>query len=310
MSFSRVRGQKRAARSLAALLESGRIPSALLFSGLEGVGKTLMAREFCKALLCQDKKAPAEPCGACGDCAAVDKNLHLDVKIADAAYQAGLLEGEAAKQKTLRVDTMRHLRKDMELQSMLGRWKAAVVCDAHTMEVEAANALLKSLEEPLAQTVWILVSAQKDRLPKTILSRCFTVSFTPLDQAVVQELLAAGGVPEDQAARVSALCDGSVSRALELAKGSDYPDSLRAGPLSPVEAAEGLPKELYLARTQVELALFALAQSLRLKHLDGAIPFGKVEKPLRELGRLRQALRSNADPKTVLLLAALETEGL
>jgi DNA polymerase-3 subunit delta' len=310
VSFLRVQGQRRATKILEGLLASERIPSAMLFSGLEGTGKTLMAREFAKALLCQEKKTPAEPCGLCSDCAAIDKGLHPDVKLVDASYQAGLVEGEVAKQKILQADTLRHLRKDMEFQSMLGRWKVAIVCDAHTMTDAAANVLLKNLEEPQPQTLWILVSPQKGRILKTILSRCFSVTFSPLTSEVVKSLLDERGLPGPQAARLSALADGSVSRALELAQTSGYPDSLHAGPMAPLEASESLPKELYLARTQVELALFALAQDIRLKHLRGETSFYKVEKPLKELGLLRQALRSNADPRTVLLLAALETEGI
>jgi DNA polymerase III delta' subunit len=310
VSFFRVQGQRRATKILEGLLSSERIPSAMLFSGLEGTGKTLMAREFAKALLCQEKKSPAEPCGLCSDCAAIDKGLHPDVKIVDASYQAGLVEGEVAKQKILQADTLRHLRRDMEMQSMLGRWKVAIVCDAHTMTDAAANVLLKNLEEPQPQTLWILVSAQKGRMLKTIMSRCFSVTFSPLTPEIVKALLVEREMPAPQAARLSALAGGSVSRALELAQAGDYPDSLHAGPMAALEAADSLPKELYLARTQVELALFALAQDIRLKHLRGETSFYKAEKPLRELGVLRQALRSNADPRTVLLLAALETEGI
>ncbi|MBI3553945.1 MAG: DNA polymerase III subunit [Elusimicrobia bacterium] len=306
MSFSKVQGQRRATKILEGFLAAERIPSALVFSGLEGVGKTLMAREFAKALLCEEKKAPAEPCGDCGDCAAVDKGLHPDVQVADAAYQAGLVEGEAAKQRLLQADTLRHLRRDMELQSMLGRWKTAIVCEAHTLTEPAANVLLKSLEEPPPRTVWILVTAQKDRLPKTVLSRCFPVAFSPLARSAVEALLAQRGIAD--ASRLSALSEGSVSRALELAQMPEPSGS--AGPLAPLEAADALPRELHLARTQVELALFALAQGLRAKHLRGALSFGLIERPLKELARLRQALRSNADPRTVLLLAGLQTEGL
>ena len=193
---------------------------------------------------------------------------------------------------------------------MLGGWKAAIICDAHTMTDAAANVLLKNLEEPQARTLWILVTPQKGRILKTIMSRCFSVTFSPLPSAIVENLLIEKGIPAAQATRLSRLCDGSVSRALDLAAGPDYPDALRASPLAAVEAAEGLPKELFLARPQVESAIFALAQDLRMRHLRGELLFARVEKPLRELGRLRQALRSNADPRTVLILAALETEGL
>jgi DNA polymerase-3 subunit delta' len=310
VSFPRVQGQQRAARLLSGLIEADRIPSALVFSGLDGVGKAMMAKEFAKALLCARKKAPTEPCQDCADCAAVEKGLHPDVKIVDAAYQASLNEGETAKQRILHAETLRHLRRDMEMHSMLGRWKVAIVCDAHTMTEAAANVLLKSLEEPQPKTLWILVTAQRGRMLKTILSRCFLVPFAPLTAEAVAAILQGRGLDTALAARLSNLCDGSASRAGELAETPEYPDSLRAGPLAAVEAAEGLPKELHLSRVQAERALFVLSQDLRLKMLDGRLSFHAVEKPLRELGRLRQTLRSNADPRTVLLLAALETEGL
>ncbi len=80
------------------------------------------------------------------------------------------------------------------------------------------------------------------------------------------------------------------------------------GPLAAVTAADGLPRDLAAARLKVERALFALGQQLRLKHLNGERAFSAMEKPLRELARLRAALRANADPKLILTLAALEAE--
>ena len=308
MIFPRTRHQPRAAARLAGLLETGRVPSALLFFGPDGVGKSLMAREFAQALLCGGRGAGQPACGLCSDCQAVEKGLHPDVKVVNAAYQAALREEEAAKQRSLRVDTIRHVRGEMEMKSLLGRWKLAIVEDAHTMELESANALLKILEEPQPETLWILVSAQRERLPKTVLSRCFSVGFSPLPAAAVREALAARGIGPQEAAALSELSDGSISRALALA---EQPlEELVGGALKPFAAADALPRELYLARERTELWLFALAQRLRRRHLSGELPFSAVEPALRELGRLRQALRSNADPRLILSLAGLEAQGL
>jgi len=189
----------------------------------------------------------------------------------------------------------------------MGNWKIAVVEDAHTLEIESANALLKILEEPNPRTLWILVTSQRERMPRTVLSRCFSVSFAPLASEAVRDILDGQGVAPERAAQVAELCEGSAARALELAAG-DYPESLTAGPLAAFAAADDLPREGYLARTQVEAALFALAQDLRLQHLKGELPFARVERPLREIVRLRQALRSNVDPKAVLTLACLAAE--
>jgi DNA polymerase III delta' subunit len=309
MPFTAAQGQPRAVRLLAGMLAGGRMPSALLFVGPDGVGKTLVAHDFAKSLLCKNVQKN-EPCGLCADCQAIDRRLHGDIKAVNQAYQTSLNEGEVAKGGTLKMDTILHLRRDMEMQSLLGGWKVAVIEDAHTLEMEAANALLKILEEPPPKTLWILTTSQKDRLPKTIPSRCFSVSFAPLPPAVVARALENAGVPADRASRSAALCEGSASRALALARTEGWPDALTAQPLSPWLAADGLPREAYLARAQAELALFALAQDLRLRHLDGLLPFSRVERPLRELDSLRRSLKANADPRTVLTLAALEAQGI
>lgn len=308
MILRKAKAQPRAARRLEGLLKTGRIPSALLFFGPDGVGKALMARELAQALLCGGRQETEPPCGLCSDCQAVEKGLHPDVRFINAAYQAALREEETAKQRTLRVDTVRHARGEMEMKSLLGRWKVAVVEDAHTLELESANALLKILEEPQPSTLWVLVTSQKERLPKTVVSRCFSIGFAPLPPAVVQEVLGARGIAAAEAQRLARLCEGSISRALALA---EQPlEDLASGPLKPFSAADALPRELYLAREQVELSLFALAQRLRERHLDGELSFSQVEPALRELQSLRKALRSNADPRSVLALAGLEAEGL
>jgi DNA polymerase III delta' subunit len=308
MNSPKVKGQARAAQKLYGMLSADRLPSAIILHGMEGTGKTIMALEFAKTILCRERRAPDAPyCGFCSDCLAVDKRNHPDLALVNADYQASLREEEAAKQKSLRVETIRHLRRDMEMRSLMGNWKIAIVEDAHTMEIESANALLKILEEPNPRTLWLLVTAQRERLPRTVLSRCFSVAFAPLPEPVVRAILEDQGVDSERARAAAELCEGSASRARELA-GGDYPRSLTAGPLAPLAAADSLPREGYLARTQAESALFALAQDLRVRHLHGGLSFAQVERPLREIARLRQALRSNADPKAVMTLACLAAE--
>jgi DNA polymerase-3 subunit delta' len=305
--FTKIKGQPRAAKLLCAMLSSARVPSAMVFTGMEGVGKTLMAVELSKILLCGNRKGASAPCGHCSDCVSVDKGNHPDLALVNSRYQAQLLDADPAKQKSLRVDTIRHLRKDMEMRSLRGGWKIAVLEDAHTLEIEAANALLKNLEEPHPGSLWILLTAQRERLPKTVLSRCFTVPFAPLSPAAVAAILEGAGVAGPRAPRAAALCEGSASRALELTQG-EYPECLAGGPTAIFDAVDALPREGYLARTQVENALFALAQDLRLRHARAEVPFDRAERALREIMGLRQALRANADAKLVLTLAGLAAE--
>ncbi|MFA6316127.1 MAG: hypothetical protein WC943_01815 [Elusimicrobiota bacterium] len=304
MAFSDVRGQDRPAALLARTLEKGRIPSALLFHGPEGVGKTMMAVEFAKAILCEGRPMdPAGCCGSCHSCASAAKNVHPDLKLVNAMYQAALREEDPAKQKTLRVDTIRHLRKDMEFGSMMGSWKVAVLAAAHTMEIAGANALLKIIEEPPPKTLWILVASRKEALPGTVRSRSFPVHFNPLQPSVVRGILVEQGIEGRQASALSEVCDGSVSRALELHEaGLPGPD------LDPFDAAAGLPRELYLARAKVELSIFCLEQSLRLRLERGSVRYTRAAPALESLTNLRRDLRANADPGTILTLAHLAVE--
>ncbi|MBI4425359.1 MAG: hypothetical protein HY554_16640 [Elusimicrobia bacterium] len=344
MSLSRVRGQGRALRLLRPLLASRRLPPALLFFGPEGVGKALAAGELAKALNCLSPASDGDACDrglsrgsaalgesvgkaadrglsrgsaalegavgkaadACGSCSAAAKGIDPDLKRVNAAYQAGLREEEAERQRTIRVDTVRHLVKDMEMTSLTGRWKVAVVEDAERLELEAANALLKSLEEPPPRTLWILVSARRDRLLPTIVSRCHRVPFGALSAPDVAAVLRAAGAAPEEIRRLARAAEGSPGRALALRglKAAD-PEEWTGDALAPFRLAEALPRELHLARPIVEAHLRRIAWRLRDR---GGPGHRGAAAGLRELARLSTYLRSNADPRLILTLAALESE--
>ena len=304
MSLARIRGQARALRLLRPMLKSKLLPPALLFFGPEGVGKATAAVAFAKALNCLKPGPDGDCCDACVSCVQADKGIDPDLKRVNPAYQAGLREEEAERQRTIRVDTARHIIKDMEMTSMGGRWKVAVIEDAERLEIEAANALLKTLEEPPARALWILVTSRRERLLPTILSRCHRLPFSALPDKEVADILKEQGLDFREAERLSRLAEGSPGRALSL-KALQVPDpeEWAGDPLAPFRLADSLPRELHLARPMVEAHLRRIARCLRER---GGPSSRKTRDGLREISKLAGYLRSDVDPRLILELAALE----
>ncbi len=306
-----MKGQERALKILAGFRRAGRIPSALLFHGPAGVGKRTMAARWATVLLCENSGKAEAPCERCRNCEAAGRGAHPDLKLVGAAYQAALLEEEPETQRTLKVGTIRHLRRDMETTSLWGGWKIAILEDAQALEPASANALLKILEEPMPRTLWILLASSPESLPKTIVSRCARVPFGALRGDVVEAILVARGVPAQTAREIARLSGGSAGRAAEIWEEIAEEESLdKSGPAAPFEIAESLPRELALARKKAERIIALEIERLRLSHLEGAVPFAKAEPALRELRSLLRAVGSNADPRTATVLAQIAVEGL
>lgn len=317
MSLADVLGQERPVSVLRRLLATRKIPPGLLFHGPEGVGKRTAARAFAKALNCLapgglgcPDPAPGSA-AACASCSAADRGMDPDLEFVDGAYQGALREEDAAKQKALRIDTVRHVVRKLETRSMEGRWKAAVLDDAHRLTEDGANAMLKALEEPPARTVWVLVTHRPTELLATVRSRCQPLAFAALPGAAVAELLARRGVAQADAARVLGECQGSVSRALALAAdpGSD-PAAWAGDAMAPFTLAEQLPRELHLARPRAEALLERAAGWLRRERGTAAFSSPAVRFVLRDLEALRGTLRRNADPRLVVELAVIRVQEL
>src|SRR5687768_16197305 len=192
------------------MLDAGRLPHALLFAGPPGVGKLTQARSVAMRLSCASPSG-AEPCGACVSCHKIATGVHPDFAV---------LRPQGAGQ-VIAIGEIRDLAARLAYPPHEGAARVVVLDDADRLTVEAANAFLKTLEEPPPRTHFVLVSSAPDRLPATIMSRCQRVLFLPLAPPVLAEILAAAGVAPERAAAVASLAGGSASRALALAQGDE-----------------------------------------------------------------------------------------
>lgn len=156
--------------------QRGSLPHALLLSGPHGLGKELFAQRLVKSVLCENPSDEGNACGTCKTCHLVEAGSHPDI------HEVAMAEDS----KVIKIDQIRDLCEKLSKTSQLGGYKIGMIRDAERMNVNAANSLLKTLEEPGADTLIILISSRPGSMMATIRSRCQKISFTtPIkDQAI------------------------------------------------------------------------------------------------------------------------------
>lgn len=152
-----------------------RLPHAMLFAGPEGVGKASFAHAFAQSLLCTDPDEQGEPCGHCRHCHLFQAGNHPDMQLVSPE--------EGSKSGEIKIDTIRNLTRGATLTAQSGGYKVTIIKPAERMNSAAANSLLKTLEEPTADTVLMLLSDHPSRLLPTIRSRCQQFAFPHPKQA-------------------------------------------------------------------------------------------------------------------------------
>ena len=164
-NFAQLVGQKAIALTLTNAITSNRIAPAYLFTGSRGTGKTSSARILAKSLNCTAGAMPtSNPCGKCGSCTGIARGNSLDVTELDAASNSG-------------VDNIRELIERCQLAPMESRYKVYTIDEVHSLSSQAFQALLKTLEEPPENVVFILCTTEVMKVPLTIASRCQRFDF-------------------------------------------------------------------------------------------------------------------------------------
>ena len=174
-SFADLVGQTQVSRTLEYALREGRISHAYLFTGPRGTGKTSSARILATSLNCVKGPTP-EPCGICDSCVAIRQGHHLDV-----------IEIDAASNRS--VDDARDLRERVRFAPTSGRYKVFIIDEVHMLTREAFNALLKTLEEPPPNLVFILATTDVHQVLATVTSRCQRYDFRPIPHDVLMARL-------------------------------------------------------------------------------------------------------------------------
>lgn len=249
MSFQNILGHERPIGILRAGLERDALAHAYLFFGEEGIGKRLLAKTLAKAANCLSPVAARpvpgankpesrlgtvgitgrDACGECLSCRSTESGTHPDVMI--------LAPGEGV----IKIGQIRELQEQMHLKPISGRLRFVIVDDAESMNAEAANALLKALEEPPDHTVMILITSRPHALLSTVVSRCQKIRFNPLNRDQVIALLKQKHAhPEGRLARFASLSLGRMGQALELDPESLEREWSRLGVLLSERSPQGM----------------------------------------------------------------------
>lgn len=214
-----VAGHQHAVELLRNSIIQEHVAHAYLFTGPPHVGKSTLARAFAQALNCDQQ---GDPCGQCRACRLIERDRHHDVQVirVDGDVDGGLEEHEGGKptkksSASIGIERVRALQHDAALAPYEARRKVYVVLEAERMTVDAANCLLKTLEEPPQRVVWILTTVDVGLLLPTVVSRCQQVALSPLPLTLVSKALVdRWGAGEEEAERLARLSRGCIGWAV------------------------------------------------------------------------------------------------
>lgn len=176
-TFQDVIGQEHIIRILENQIKTDKVGHAYLFCGTRGTGKTTIARLLAKGVNCLHENSEARPCGSCAHCQAISEGTFVDVIEMDAASNRGITD-------------VREIKESVKYPPAVGRKKVYIIDEVHMLTTPAFNALLKTLEEPPENIIFILATTDPEQLPQTILSRCQRMDFKRLSHAMLADYFA------------------------------------------------------------------------------------------------------------------------
>lgn len=204
-------GHEWAAQLLQKHISTQRVRHAYLITGPDGIGKRTLAIRFAQALNCETSKDFSSRCGECRVCRQIEAHAYPDLRV---------LEPEDVS-AALKVDEVRELSRWLSLAPYQGKWRMALLFDFHQASISAANALLKTLEEPASQVVLILTALSTDDLLPTIVSRCEQIALRPVAIKEIEAGLMNLGDDAERAGDAARLSGGYPGKALTLLKDDD-----------------------------------------------------------------------------------------
>jgi DNA polymerase-3 subunit delta' len=205
--FSQIISQERTISFLKGVMARGKIPHAYLFAGISGVGKTTTALAYTQAINCKEQ-VNEEACGHCQTCRQVRSGNFPDLVFIEPDGQ------------NIKIEQIRGLNRALSFKPVSGRYRVSIIRQAEAMTDEAANSLLKTLEEPPPNNLIILNVTEPLAMFPTIVSRCQKVLFRPIPaRAIADWLMGSQSVDKDRAHVLAKISEGSLGKAIRMSEG-------------------------------------------------------------------------------------------
>ena len=329
-------GHDKAVAALARSLERGRLSHANLFVGPKGVGKAFLAVNLAQALNCVGEE---RPCGSCGQCRRILGGKHADVQVIGVPSEA-----EGPGRKVITIEQIREMQQAAGLQPFEGAFKVFIIDGAEHLSQDAANCLLKTLEEPPPAVRLILLTVDERALLPTVLSRCQSYQLRPLARHVIEELLTSRFQVEPERARLLAsVADGSVGWAITAAQDGQVLEELaervdevlelptlsipqrlaaaerlageftrrREGVYGWLDLVRGCWRDALLVKGGRSDAVVNVDRSERLEAMAESFSLAQIAGALRQAQATTEQLEKNANPRLALdvLMLSLPTAG-